>query len=72
MSLTNFLLMRHELLLTIAALSILMAEIFWDPGEKRSKNLFSVVLFIVITIIGFLPSLPVPFSEECMKFQIQG
>jgi len=56
MSLTNFLLMRHELLLTIAALAILMAEIFWDSGEKRSKNLFSVVLFIVITIIGFLPS----------------
>jgi len=56
MSLTNFLLMRHELLLTVAALLILMAEIFWDPGKKRSINLFSVLLFIVITIIGFLPS----------------
>ena len=56
MSLTNFLLMRHELLLTLAALLVLIAEIFWDPGEKRSINLFSVGLFIVITIIGFLPS----------------
>jgi NADH-quinone oxidoreductase subunit N len=33
-----------------------MAEIFWDPGKKRSKNLFSVILFAGITIIGFLPS----------------
>ena len=56
MSLTNFLLMRHELLLTTAALLVLIAEIFWDPGKKRSINLFSVGLFIIITIVGFLPS----------------
>ncbi len=56
MSLANFLLMRHELLLTGTALLVLMAEIFWDPGKKRSINLFSVGLFIIITIIGFLPS----------------
>jgi NADH-quinone oxidoreductase subunit N len=56
MSLANFLLMRHELLLTAAALLILMAEIFWDPGKKRSINLFSMILFAGITITGFLPS----------------
>jgi len=56
MSLENFLLMRHELLLTIAILLILMAEIFLDPRKKRSINLFSIVLFFIITIIGFLPS----------------
>src|SRR4030042_1520718 len=56
MSLTNFLLMRHELLLIIAALLVLMAEIFHDPAKKRSINLFSVGLFVVVTIIGFLPS----------------
>jgi NADH-quinone oxidoreductase subunit N len=56
MSLENFLLMRHELLLTIAILLILMAEILLDPGKKRSINLFSLVLFFIITIIGFLPS----------------
>ncbi|OFY71310.1 MAG: NADH-quinone oxidoreductase subunit N [Bacteroidetes bacterium RBG_19FT_COMBO_42_7] len=55
MSLTNFLLMRHELLLIIAALLVLMAEIFHDPAKKRSINLFSVGLFVVVTIIGFLP-----------------
>jgi len=48
--------MRHELLLTTAALLVLIAEIFWDPGKKRSINLFSVGLFIIITIVGFLPS----------------
>ena len=48
--------MRHELLLTLTALLVLIAEIFWDPGKKRSINLFSVGLFIVITIVGFLPS----------------
>ena len=48
--------MRHELLLIIAALLVLMAEIFHDPAKKRSINLFSVGLFVVVTIIGFLPS----------------
>jgi NADH-quinone oxidoreductase subunit N len=56
MSVENFLLMRHELLLTIAILLILLAEIFRDPGKKRSTNLFSIILFFIITIIGFLPS----------------
>jgi len=56
MSLENFLLMRHELLLTIAILLILMAEIFLDPRKRKSINLFSIVLFFIITIIGFLPS----------------
>lgn len=46
--------MRHELLLTLTALLVLIAEIFWE--KKRSINLFSVGLFIVVTIIGFLPS----------------
>jgi len=33
-----------------------MAEIFLDPRKKKSINLFSIVLFFIITIIGFLPS----------------
>jgi len=56
MILANFLIMRNELLLTIAVLLILMAEIFRDPAKKRSINRFAVVLFFIITIIGFLPS----------------
>jgi len=50
--------MRHELLLTAAALLVLMGEIFGDPLKKRSVNLLTVVLFSAVTIIGFLPSPP--------------
>ena len=56
MNLTNFLLMRHELMLTAAAVLVLMAEIFVDQGNKKSINLFSVGLFTLVTAIGFLPS----------------
>jgi NADH-quinone oxidoreductase subunit N len=56
MSLGTFLIMRHELLLIAAALLVLIAEIFWDPGKKRSISLFSIILFGIITIIGFIPS----------------
>ncbi len=56
MSLENFLIMRHELLLTVAALLVLMAEIFGNPDKKRSLITFSVVLFGLITAAGFLPS----------------
>jgi NADH-quinone oxidoreductase subunit N len=56
MSLEKFSFMRHELLLIAAALMVLIAEIFWNPGKKRSISLFSIILFIVITAVGFLPS----------------
>ena len=56
MSLENFSLMRHELLLIAAALIILIAEIFWNPEKKKSISLFSVILFAVITASGFIPS----------------
>jgi NADH-quinone oxidoreductase subunit N len=56
MSLSNFSIMRHELLLIAAALIILTAEIFWNPGKKRSISLFSIVLFALITAAGFIPS----------------
>ena len=56
MSLSTFLIMRHELLLIAAALSVLVAEIFWNPDKKRSISLFSIIILGVITIVGFLPS----------------
>jgi NADH-quinone oxidoreductase subunit N len=56
MSLDNLLLMRHELLLTIAALLVLVAEIFMDPAKKKSISMFSIVLFAIITVAGFIPS----------------
>ena len=56
MSIGTFLIMRHELLLIVAALSVLIAEIFWDPDKKKSISLFSIILFGIITIFGFIPS----------------
>ena len=56
MSLENFSLMRHELLLIAAALLVLIAEIFWNPAKKRSISLFSIILFAAITAAGFIPS----------------
>jgi NADH-quinone oxidoreductase subunit N len=56
MSIGTFLIMRHELLLIVAALSVLIAEIFWDPDKKKSISLFSIILFGIITIVGFIPS----------------
>jgi NADH-quinone oxidoreductase subunit N len=55
MSLGTFLIMRHELLLIAAALLVLIAEIFWNPDKKRQISLFSVILFGIITLLGFLP-----------------
>jgi NADH-quinone oxidoreductase subunit N len=48
--------MRQELLLTAAALLILSAEIFRNPEKKRSTNLFAIILFLLVTLTGFLPS----------------
>lgn len=56
MSIGNFLLMRHELLLIAAALLVLIAEIFLDQDKKKSISLFSIILFGIITIVGFIPS----------------
>ena len=55
MSLENFLVMRHELLLIAAALLVLMAEIFMHPDKKIHTGIFAVILLGVITIAGFLP-----------------
>jgi NADH-quinone oxidoreductase subunit N len=55
MSLVNFSIMRHELLLIAGALLVLTAEIFWNPAKRNSISLFSVVLFALITMAGFFP-----------------
>jgi NADH-quinone oxidoreductase subunit N len=48
--------MRHELLLVAVLLIVLMAEIFWKPARKKNIRIFSVILFGIITLVGFLPS----------------
>ncbi|MGE5420929.1 MAG: NADH-quinone oxidoreductase subunit N [Chloroflexota bacterium] len=57
MSSETFLLMRHELLLTAAALFVLMAEIFTDPRKNRNGiSLFSIIVYAAVTLAGFIPS----------------
>lgn len=55
MDLGQFILMRHELLLTFAALVILVAEVF--TGEKNKSRIINLTLclFALVTIIGFIP-----------------
>lgn len=48
--------MRHELLLIVAALLVLIAEIFGNPDKKKGISLFSIIIFGIITLAGFLPS----------------
>ena len=54
MSLQDFSLMRHELLLTVAAIMVLIAEIFRNPEKKSSISLLSIILFALITVVGFI------------------
>lgn len=56
MSLGTFLVMRHELLLIVAALLVLIAEIFGNPDKKKGISLFSIIIFGIITLAGFIPS----------------
>jgi len=51
----QFILMRHELLLTIAAVVVLIAELATSEKNKARLIPFSIGLFALITIIGFIP-----------------
>ena len=53
MNLESFLLMRHEIVLTIVTLIILIAELS-DAGKNRLIWI-SLASFFVVTVIGFLP-----------------
>ena len=55
MDLGQFILMRHELLLTVAALAVLVAEIFTSEKNKSKLINFTLVLFALVTFIGFIP-----------------
>jgi NADH-quinone oxidoreductase subunit N len=51
----QFLLMRHELLLTLAAVVALIAEVSTSSKNKASIIPFTLGLFALVTIIGFIP-----------------
>ena len=54
MNLESFLLMRHEIVLTVALLIILIAEL--STENKKSIINLSLFLFAAVTAIGFIPS----------------
>jgi NADH-quinone oxidoreductase subunit N len=55
MTFENLLLMRHEILLVIIAMIILFAELAMDDKNKIKVVPLAIGLFLVHTIIGFLP-----------------
>lgn len=58
--LSSFLLIRHELLLTLLLIITLFAEIFTANRHKYRVLNISLIGFILITLAGFLP---VPSGE---------
>jgi NADH-quinone oxidoreductase subunit N len=56
MRLEDFLLMRHELLLTLIAIIILFAEVFTKDFNKQGIRPLSIILLAIVTIVGFLPA----------------
>lgn len=55
MNLENFLIMRHELLLILVAVIVLVAEIFVAEEKKKSIINLSIIIFGVVTVLGFFP-----------------
>jgi len=55
MSIEQFLIMRHELLLILAAVIVLVLEIAFDFNQKKIIVPVLLSLFFIITVIGFLP-----------------
>ncbi|MBE0651851.1 MAG: NADH-quinone oxidoreductase subunit N [Bacteroidales bacterium] len=58
---TNFqyvFLLRHEILLTLAAVVILIAELFTADHKKTSVITFSLVVFTIVTLASFIPAAP--------------
>lgn len=56
MRLEDFLLMRHELLLTLAAMIILIAEISTADYKKQGIRTLSIILMLLVTVAGFIPA----------------
>ena len=55
MDLGQFMLMRHEMLLTITAVAILIAEVATSEKNKARIIPFALGLFGLVTLLGFIP-----------------
>ncbi|HPE75598.1 MAG TPA: NADH-quinone oxidoreductase subunit N [Draconibacterium sp.] len=56
MSIEQFYIMRHELVLTLAIIILLIAEIATSEQNKKKLIPFSIWLFGLVTLVGFIPS----------------
>ena len=56
MSFQNFLLMRHEILLSLVAVIVLISEIFIPETKKKTIIPLTLWLFAIVTVVGFLPT----------------
>ena len=64
MDLGQFILMRQELLLTLAAVAVLIAEVSTSEKNKARIIPFALGLFALITIIGFIPRRKAGFVNQ--------
>jgi len=55
MSFESLLLMRHELVLLLAIVLLLIAEIGTNDSQKSIISPLAIILFALHTIVGFLP-----------------
>lgn len=55
MTLENLLLMRHEILLIITALILIISEIVLSGDDRKNLRSVAVILMLMNTITGFLP-----------------
>ncbi len=55
MNISNFLVMRHEILLLVITLLLLVGEIFIHNNKKNSLVHLGILLFAIHTALGFLP-----------------
>jgi NADH-quinone oxidoreductase subunit N len=56
MNIHDFLIMRHELVLAIAALSLLSIDLALKPANKRKIIPIAMVFFTIHTLVGFIPN----------------
>ncbi len=55
MTIDQFLIMRHELLIIVSAVLIILYELLNTDDHKERTIPFAVVLFLAVTVAGFLP-----------------
>lgn len=56
MNFESFLLMRHEIVLTIVTMFLLLVELLTSDKNKTYIRPLTLILFLGVTIIGFLPA----------------